>query len=252
MGLPGSCRQQVINGWRLTPSRAHSGLVAHEDRDEQVAQVHRDDELLAGYVRGPAAATEATVRALARSAGARAVLLVEGVSDQIAVETLATRCGRDLATEGVAVIPVGGAHGFARLLRRFGPEGSAARLGGLYDAGEENVVRRGLAAAGVGSPCSRADLEHLGFHVCVRDLEEELLRAAGTALVEALLGAHGDLGSFRTLQRQPAWRGRDEQAQLRRFLGAGSARKLRYARLLVDAIELDRIPKPLDAVLAAI
>ena len=40
--------------------------------------------------------------------------------------------------------------------------------------------------------------------------------------------------------------------QLRRFLGAGSQRKLRYARLLTEAIDPDRIPGPLAAVLAAV
>jgi hypothetical protein len=204
----------------------------------------------AGYVRGPAAATEATAVALAKTAGARAVVLVEGVSDQIAVETLAVRRGRDLAAEGVVILPVGGAHGAARFLRRFGPEGADVRLAGLCDAAEEGVLRRGLAAAGVGSPRSRADVERLGFHVCVEDLEDELIRAAGAALVEELFAAHRDLGSFRRMRSQPAWRGRPTQAQMRRFLGAGSQRKLRYARLLVEAIALDRLPRPLDAVLA--
>ena len=45
--------------------------------------------LLNGYVHGPAAATEATAQALAKVAAAEAVVLVEGISDQIAVETLA-------------------------------------------------------------------------------------------------------------------------------------------------------------------
>src|ERR1700722_463804 len=212
----------------------------------------RRGELPAGYVSGPEAATQATVMALARAAGARAVVLVEGVSDQIAVETLAGRRGRRLGAEGVTVVPVGGAHAIARYLRRVGPEGARASLAGLCDAGAEDIVRRGLAAAGVGSPRSRADLERMGFHVCVQDLKEELIRAAGAALAEELLGAQGDLGSFRTMQRQPAWRGKPQEAQLRRFLGAGSYRKLRYARLLVDAIDLNRMPKPLDAVLAAV
>jgi hypothetical protein len=212
----------------------------------------RRGELPAGYVSGPEAATQATVMALARAAGARAVVLVEGVSDQIAVETLAGRRGRRLGAEGVTVVPVGGAHAIARYLRRFGPGGARASLAGLCDAGAEDIVRRGLAAAGVGSPRSRADLERMGFHVCVQDLEEELIRAAGAALAEELLGAQGDLGSFRTMQRQPAWRGKPREAQLRRFLGAGSYRKLRYARLLVDAIDLNRMPEPLDAVLAAV
>ena len=210
------------------------------------------EELLAGYVTGPAAATEATLAALPRAAAARAVVLVEGVSDQIAVETLARRHGRDLAAEGVVVLPTGGVHGIARYLRLFGPDGTGARLAGLCDAAEEHIVRRGLAAAGVGAPASRADLERLGFYVCVEDLEDEFIRAAGSALAAEVLAAHGDLDAFRTIQRQPAWRGRDEAAQLRRFLGAGSRRKLRYARLLTEAIDPDRMPRPLEAALAAV
>ena len=200
-------------------------------------------DLLAGYVSGPAAATEATAVALARAGGARAVILVEGVSDQIAVETLAGRRGRDLAAEGVVVLPAGGAHGIGRYLRRFGPAGAGVRLAGLCDAGEAQVVRRALAGLG---------LERLGFFSCAEDLEDELIRAAGTALVAEVFGAHGDLSAFRTIQRQPAWRGKAEAAQMRRFLGAGSQRKLRYARLLTEAIPLDQIPRPLTAVLNAV
>jgi hypothetical protein len=201
------------------------------------------EDLLAGYVSGPAAATEATAVALVRAERARVVVLVEGVSDQIAVETLAGRLDRDLAAEGIVVLPVGGAHGFARYVRRFGPR---ARLAGLCDAGEANVVAQGLAAAGIGTP---DDMERLGFFVCVEDLEDELIRAAGPARVREVFAAHGDLGAFRTIQQQPAWRGQDESAQLRRFLGAGAQRKLRYARLLTEAIALDRIPQPLTALL---
>ncbi|HEY1573889.1 MAG TPA: TOPRIM nucleotidyl transferase/hydrolase domain-containing protein [Pseudonocardiaceae bacterium] len=192
---------------------------------------------------GPAAATEATAVALVRAERASVVVLVEGVSDQIAVETLAGRLDRDLAAEGIVVLPVGGAHGFARYVRRFGP---GARLAGLCDAGEANVVAQGLAAAGIGTP---DDMERLGFFVCVEDLEDELIRAAGPARVREVFAAHGDLGAFRTIQQQPAWRGQDESAQLRRFLGAGAQRKLRYARLLTEAIALDRIPQPLTALL---
>jgi Overcoming lysogenization defect protein-like, TOPRIM domain len=199
--------------------------------------------LLAGYVTGPAAATGATAAALPRADAARAVVLVEGVSDQIAVETLAGRRGRDLAAEGIVVLPAGGAHGIARYLRRFGPEGTGARVAGLCDAGEARIVRRGLAAAG---------LRRLPLFVCTEDLEDELIRAAGPARVTEVLAAHGDLRAFRTIQRQPAWRGQDEAAQLRRFLGAGAQRKLRYARLLSEAISLDRIPEPLDGLLRAV
>lgn len=205
--------------------------------------------LLDGYVHGPAAGTEATARALAKAAAAEAVVLVEGISDQIAVETLAARRGRDLGAERVVVVPIGGVHAIARYLAQFGPAGAGLRLAGLCDAGEENVVRRGLASTGIGSPGNRAAMERLGFYVCVEDLEDELIRAVGAAQVEALIDAQGDLGSFHSLQRQPEWRGQPGGAQLRRFLGSGARRKLRYARLLAGAVDLDRLPHPLEAVL---
>ncbi|HKA95765.1 MAG TPA: TOPRIM nucleotidyl transferase/hydrolase domain-containing protein [Streptosporangiaceae bacterium] len=205
--------------------------------------------LLDGYVHGPAAATEATARALAKVAAAEAVVLVEGVSDQIAVETLAARRGRDLSAERVVVLPMGGAHAITRYLTQFGPAGAGLGLAGLCDIGEENVVRRGLASAGIGSPRTRADMERLGFYVCVEDLEDELIRAIGTTRVEVLIDSQGDLGSFRSLQGQPEWRSQPAGAQLRRFLGSGARRKLRYARLLAGSVDLDRLPQPLDALL---
>jgi Overcoming lysogenization defect protein-like, TOPRIM domain len=209
-------------------------------------------QLLDGYVHGPAAATEATARALAEAAAAEAVVLVEGVSDQIAVETLAARRGRDLGTERVVVVPAGGAHAITRYLAQFGPAGAGLRLAGLCDAGEENVVRRGLASAGIGSPGTRADMERLGFYVCVEDLEDELIRAVGPARVAALIDSQGDLRSFRSLQGQPGWRSQPAAAQLRRFLGSGARRKLRYARLLAGSVDLDRLPHPLDEVLTRV
>jgi hypothetical protein len=206
--------------------------------------------LLDGYVHGPAAATEATVRALAKVAAAEAVVLVEGISDQIAVETVAARRGRDLDAERVVILPIGGAHAITRYLTQLGPAGAGLRLAGLCDVGEEDIVRRGLASAGVGSAATRPDMELLGFYVCVEDLEDELIRAMGTGQVEELIDSQGDLGSFRSLQRQPEWRRQPVGAQLRRFLGSGATRKLRYARLLAGAMDLDRVPQPLMAVVA--
>ena len=68
--------------------------------------------------------------------------------------------------------------------------------------------------------------------------------------MEEVVEAHGDLGAFRTLQKQPAWQGRSAEEQLRRFMGSGGRRKTRYARYLVDALDLTRVPRPLDRVLA--
>jgi hypothetical protein len=177
----------------------------------------------------------------------RAVVLVEGTSDQRALEALAVRRGRDLVAEGVAVVPIGGAQAIGRFVDRFGPRGLDLRLAGLCDAAEQGEFRRALERAGLGS-----DLERLGFFVCSADLEEKLIRALGSPAVEQLVEAQGDLGSFRTLQKQPAWRGRPIEEQLRRFFGSGARRKIRYARLLVDALDLADVPRPLDLVLASV
>lgn len=182
----------------------------------------------------------------------RAVVLVEGISDGRALEALAERRGRDLETEGVAVVPMGGAQAIGRFLRRFGPEGLDVGLAGLCDAGEERDFRRGLEGAGLGTDLTRADMERLGFYVCDADLEDELIRALGADAVLEVVKAQRDLGPFRTLQKQPAWDGRPLEDQLRRFMGSGGSRKIRYARLLVDALDLARVPRPLDAVLARV
>ncbi len=179
-----------------------------------------------------------------------AVVLVEGVSDKHALEALAARRGRNLDAENVSVVPIGGAQSIGRFLTRFGPDGFDVRLAGLCDAGEESDFRRGLERAGLGSDLTRVDMERLGFYVCVADLEDELIRALGTAAVERVAEAQGDLGSFRTLQKQPAWQGRNTGEQLRRWMGSGGSRKFRYARLLVDALDLSQVPRPLDLVLS--
>jgi hypothetical protein len=181
---------------------------------------------------------------------ARTVVLVEGISDQRALEALAERRGRNLDAEGIAIVPMGGAQAIGSFLERFGPQGLNVRLAGLCDAAEESDFQRGLERAGLGSNLTRADLERLGFYVCVADLEEELIRALGAASVEQIVDAQGDLGSFRTLQKQPEWQGRKVEEQLRRFMGSGGSRKIQYARFLVDALDLTQVPRPLDLVLA--
>lgn len=181
---------------------------------------------------------------------ARTVVLVEGVSDQLAIETLARRLGRDLESEGISVVPMGGAGNVEMFLDRYGPRGLDVRLAGFCDAAQEDQFRRGLERAGLGSNLTSDDTERLGFYVCVADLEDELIRSLGTAVVERILYSQGELGSFRTFQRQPAWRGRAVEDQLRRFIGTFSGRKIRIAPLLVDALELTRVPRPLERLLA--
>jgi hypothetical protein len=179
----------------------------------------------------------------------RAVVLVEGLSDRVAVEALARRHGRDLAAEGVSVVPIGGAQAIRRALALYGPTGLDLALAGLCDAGEEHSFRRGLERAGLGEELTREGMERLGFYVCEADLEDELIRALGPDAVERVVETQGDIGPFRTLQKQPEWRGRPLHDQLRRFFGSGGRRKIRYARFLVEALELDRVPSPLEGVL---
>jgi hypothetical protein len=159
-------------------------------------------------------------------------IFVEGQSDRVALETLAARRGRDLAAEGVEVVPIGGAQAIRAARARLDPA-TAAR--GLCDAGEQRHFRRVLGDA---------------VFVCEADLEDELIRALGPATVEAVIVEQRELRPFRTFQNQPAQRGRPVEAQLRRFLGTHSGRKEQYARALVEALDLDRVPGPLDGVLA--
>jgi hypothetical protein len=176
-------------------------------------------------------------------------VLVEGISDQLALEALAERRGRGLEADGVSIVPIGGATNIGSFLDRFGPGGLDVRLAGLCDAAEESGFRRGLERAGLGSNLTRAGMETLGFFVCEADLEDELIRSLGTAAVERIIDDQGELGSFRTFQKQPAQQGRAIERQLRRFMGTRGGRKIQYAPLLVQALDLSRVPRPLDGVL---
>ena len=172
--------------------------------------------------------------------GSCAVVLVEGMSDQATVQTLAERSGRDLNAEGVFVVPMGGATNVGHFVDLFGPGGFGVRLAGLCDQGEERDFRRGLG--GTEAP----------YFVCVADLEDELIRALGTGRVEDLIEAEGESGPFLTFTRQPAHRDTARDRQLHRFMGTRSGRKIRYGHLLAAALDLTRIPAPLAGLLSAV
>ena len=89
----------------------------------------------------------------ADKADARAVVVVEGESDEVAVKTLAQRRGLDLAEAAVSVVRLGGAHRIGAFLEEFGLRTDGPRLGGLCDAGEEPVFRRALERAST-DPCT--------------------------------------------------------------------------------------------------
>lgn len=182
-------------------------------------------------------------RALAARLAVRAVVLLEGPSDVAAVDTLAARRGRNLADERVCVLAMGGAMSVARFARLLGPSGLGLRLTGLCDEAERPWYVRGLEQAGA----TERDI-----FVCTADLEDELIRALGVPRVQELVRAEGELRPLQTFLRQPAQRERTPQQQMRRFLGTTSGRKIRYGRVLVDALDPDRVPPPLDALLAGL
>jgi hypothetical protein len=185
-------------------------------------------------------------------AAVRAVVLVEGASDRVALLALAERRDRDLDAEGVEVVAMGGITNTRAFATRYGPLGLGIPLVGLYDAPDEAKLRHGLAAAGLTAAPERGGLAGLGFFRCSEDLEDELIRALGVAAVEAVIEAAGERQSLQLLARMPAQRGWTREAVLRRFLGVRSGRKARYAALLVEALPLGRVPEPLAAVLARV
>jgi len=158
-----------------------------------------------------------------------AVVLVEGITDRLALEAVASRIGMDLA--GVEIVPIGG----AQAIRRAAAEYENERVVGLCDAGEERFFRRVLGDK---------------TFICVKDIEDELIRAAGVERVEAVVAAEGELETFRSFQGQLYWRERPVDAQLRRWLQNGG-RYLRYPPLLVAALQPEELPAPLVGVLTA-
>lgn len=181
---------------------------------------------------------------------AATVVLVEGLSDCFAVEAAALRCGRDVRAAGIDVVPMGGATNIGHFLEMFGPCGRNARLAGLCDVGEEAVFARSLERAGLADRVDRAVMESLGFFVCTRDLEDELIRALGPQRVEAIIESESELVSLRRLKQMPFHRHRTTDEHLHRFMGARSGRKYRYAPLLATALDASAMPRPLLGLLA--
>ena len=187
--------------------------------------------------------------ARAQAQGASSVVLVEGHSDREAVLAMADRHGRDLAAEGVVVAAMGGVTNTGRFAEALGPHGLGLPLSGLYDAAERGDVHRGLLQAGLAGTCSRSGLAASGFHECDANLEDELIRAVGTQRLLELVQAEGEGRGFATFRRQPAQRDRPLHACLHRFIGTRSGRKIRYGRLLVEALGPNPAPEPLEALL---
>lgn len=186
-------------------------------------------------------------RAERAGADARAAILVEGASDRLAVEALARRRGRDLDSEGVVVVATAGVTNTGRFLGVLGPDGHDIAIAGLCDEGEQAKLARALSDSGLRSEAD--EMSAHGFFVCIRDLEDELIRALGANAMIQLIESQGNLRRFRSFQNQPAQRHKTIEQQLWRWLGN---HKIRYAPLMVDTLDLSRVPQPLADVLDAV
>lgn len=160
-----------------------------------------------------------------------AVVLVEGASDAAVLETLARRRGAPPGDVAIVVL-----HGYTNL-------GTA--LAALAPAAPDRVAV--LCDAGAAAYCRRVAGAAVPVRVCDADLEDELLRALGTARVHAVPDACGELAALHALARQPGRRGADEN--LRRFLSARSGRKTRYGALFAAELDLRALPGPLRRIL---
>jgi hypothetical protein len=154
------------------------------------------------------------------------VIAVEGFSDKVVLETISRRQGRDLDAEGIRIQAIGGAHAIRRFVAHLG---SDVHVRGLCDENEAYLFRRVLE----------------DVHVCIPDLEGELIRALGVERVLELV----DAGAFAKMRRQPAHRETPVDKALHRWLRSSSIRFHRYLPVLVEALDLDRVPRPLAEVL---
>lgn len=177
----------------------------------------------------------------------RTVVLFEGASDRLAFEAASRRL--DVGVDALDLVDLDGITNLRAVLRDLLAQTDDVRVLGLYDAAEGAYVRRVLSDLGVLD--STADPERVGFFGCERDLEDEAIAAAGPELVVETLDARGELARFRVFQGQPAQRERAVEDQLHRFAGTAAGRKARFAADVIDAIPLDRMPRPLVALLDA-
>lgn len=187
---------------------------------------------------------------MATSSDARTIVLVEGVTDELALNLAALRLGRDLAAENVSVVPINGAHAISRFLPRLAADEPRAKLAGLYDEAEEEIIRAALERAGHRPGLERHGLEGIGFFACSADLEDELVRAAGEAVMARLIQREGDTQPWHAFRRQPAWQGRPLDQQFHRFLRSMSERNSRYVRAILETIDPSMLPRPLRLLLA--
>jgi len=182
-------------------------------------------------------------------------VLVEGASDVAALRALRAARGVAPDDEPCVLVDMGGATNIRRELGRALARRPRPRVLGLCDEREAHYFVRALEAhrahLGTAVAPTLETLLDLGFFVCRRDLEDELMRALGTDGTRAVIDGLGLGPAFEAFTRQLAWQGRPLLDQLRRFGTTTSGRKELLARALAAAVDVDSTPPPLAALLAS-
>lgn len=138
-----------------------------------------------------------------------------------------------------------GAGGIKTYLSLFGPMGLGLKLAGLCDASDEARWSKALGDSGFGKGLDRAAMAKLGFFVCDKDLEDVLISAVGTTETLRIIDGQGDKAAFEAFAKEPKQSGKSLHDQLHDFV---HGRNVTYAALLVDALDLTKVPPPLAGV----
>lgn len=182
-------------------------------------------------------------------------VLLEGTSDVAAIRELRAARGTTPEDEPCVLVDMGGATNIRRTLRRIAAMNPRPRVVGLCDEREAPYFVRALEVHGAdlglrGAPTLET-LPRFGFHVCHRDLEDELMRALGVDGTLAVLAGLDLEATFAAFTRQLAWQGRPVMDQLRRFGSTTSGRKELLAGAMAAALDVDDTPPPLAALLSS-
>jgi hypothetical protein len=183
---------------------------------------------------------------LAEALFARAVVLVEGPGDRLALRVAADTLGVDLDARGVSIVELDGADLFATMHTLLGPAGLRIRVVGLCDADREQSWAASVLGAGNYNGV-RATLTQHGVHVLDPDIEGELIHALGDTRTEAVVAADGDAAALALFRQQPTQAQRTPREQLVRFIKKGKARWPPLLMADLTAAELPQAIKDLFA-----
>jgi predicted ATP-dependent endonuclease of OLD family len=173
-------------------------------------------------------------------------MFVEGPSDRLAILSLAKKNNLSLDSLGVSVIALNGAGILTWFLKLFGPTGFQLPVCGICDLDHLSQWSKVLENLGLGKSLSRSEMEKIGFFVCDRDMEDELVKALGDAAVLQAIDENGDTQDWNVFCQQPNNKTLARAAQIRAFLAA--KRKVIYAPILVSKLSAT-VPRPLQQVL---